>query len=49
MSFHNKEQKAAPLSSYTGEAALALGFFPAFTGTSCTPPRIVVVFSLQMV
>lgn len=47
-SFYNKEQKSAPLTNYPGEAALALGFSFAPKGTSCTLPRIIVVFSLKM-
>lgn len=48
MSFHNEEQKAACLSSYTGEEALAAGFSPSFAVTNCTPPRAVVGLSLKM-
>lgn len=48
MSFHNEEQKAACLSSYTGEEALAAVFSPSFAGTNCTPPRAVVGLSLKM-
>lgn len=48
MSFHNEEQKAACLSSCTGEEALAPGFSPTFMGTNCTPPRTDVALSLNM-